>query len=223
MSNPESFIDEVSEEVRRDRLFGLMRRYGWIAVVVVLGIVGGAAWTEWSKARDSAQAEAFGDAVLGALDTADVPARRTALEAVPASDGQRGIVGLLVAADPGEDREAALAALDRVAGDAALGPEYRDLAVLRRVLLQGADTPTADRRAALEPLATPGRPYRTLALEQIAYLSAEAGDTDAAIAGLTALTQDQEATPGLRRRAGQMVTALGGVVAPSPAKSEQAG
>ena len=45
MSNPDSFIDEVTEEVRRDRLFALFRKYGWIGLVVVLGIVGGAGWT----------------------------------------------------------------------------------------------------------------------------------------------------------------------------------
>ncbi|MBC7675342.1 MAG: hypothetical protein H7173_04675, partial [Rhodoferax sp.] len=47
MSNNESFIDEVTEEVRRDKLFAMFRRYGWIGVLLVVGIVGGAAWTEW--------------------------------------------------------------------------------------------------------------------------------------------------------------------------------
>ena len=39
MSNPDSFIDEVTEEVRRDRLFRLFRKYGWIGGVVVALIV----------------------------------------------------------------------------------------------------------------------------------------------------------------------------------------
>ena len=47
MSNNESFIDEVTEEVRRDRLFAMFRKYGWIGVVLVLGVVGGAAYTDW--------------------------------------------------------------------------------------------------------------------------------------------------------------------------------
>ena len=55
MSNPESFIEEVTEEVRRDRLFGLFRKYGWIAVLVILGIVGGSAWNEWQKAQATAR------------------------------------------------------------------------------------------------------------------------------------------------------------------------
>ncbi len=54
MSNNDSFIDEVTEEVRRDRLFGLYRKYGWIGLVLILGIVGGTAANEWLKSRDEA-------------------------------------------------------------------------------------------------------------------------------------------------------------------------
>ncbi|MFN3281418.1 MAG: hypothetical protein ACK40I_07100, partial [Tabrizicola sp.] len=83
MSNPDSFIEEVTEEVRRDRLFGLFRKYGWIGVVVILGLVGGTAWTEWAKARDAARAQAFGDALIDALDLGTPEERREALAAVP--------------------------------------------------------------------------------------------------------------------------------------------
>jgi hypothetical protein len=66
VSNPESFIDEVSEELRRDRAVYYLRKYGWIALLVVALIVGGTAWNEWRKASAQASAEAFGEAVLGA-------------------------------------------------------------------------------------------------------------------------------------------------------------
>ena len=79
MSETDSFIDEVTEEVRRDRLFGLMRRYGWIAVLVVLLVVGGAAYREYSRASQQAAAQALGDALLAALDNPDIAARSTAL------------------------------------------------------------------------------------------------------------------------------------------------
>ncbi len=39
MSNPDSFIEEVTEEVRRDKLYRLFRKYGWIGIVLVLGVV----------------------------------------------------------------------------------------------------------------------------------------------------------------------------------------
>ena len=40
MSNPDSFIDEVTEEVRRDKLFALFRKWGWVGVLLVVVIVG---------------------------------------------------------------------------------------------------------------------------------------------------------------------------------------
>lgn len=210
MSNPDSFIDEVTEEVRRDKLFALFRKYGWVGVVLVLLIVGGAAWTEWQKLSRQSAARAFGDALLTALDAPDAAGRRAALEAVPAKGEQVALRNLLAASDPAENREAALAALAAVEGDAALPAVWRDLATLRLVILLGRDLALADRRAALEPLAQAGRPYRPLAAEQLAYLLAEEGKTAEAIAALQPLTADQEAPGGLRNRAAQMIVALGG-------------
>ena len=212
MSNPDSFIEEVTEEVRRDRLFRLFRKYGWIGVVIILGLVGGTAWTEWSKSRDAARAQAFGDAVIDALDQGTPAERREALAAVPSDADQTAILNLILASDPAEDKAATLAALDKVAADASLTPAYRDLAVLRRVLVAGTDQPVADRRTALEGIAVAGRPYRALAAEQLAYLLIEEGKTNDAIAALTALLQDQEASGSLRARASQVITALGGTL-----------
>ena len=209
MSNPDSFINEVTEEVRRDKLFGYFRRYGWIAIVVVLLIVGGAAFREYRLAATQAESRAFGDAVLDALDRDDPAVRSAALAAIAASGQRRALLGLLQSTDPETDKAATLAALASVADDATLPASYRDLAVLRRVLVAGADLPAADRQALLDPIAAPGRPYRTLALEQLALLSVETGDISAAVTALEALRQDQEASPGLRRRAEQMIVALG--------------
>ena len=220
MSNPDSFIEEVTEEVRRDRLYALFRKYGWVAVLVVLGIVGGAGWSEWQAARDEARAEAFGDAVLDALDLGAPAERSAALAAVPTDGEQTAILKLLLASDPVEDRAGALAALEALSNDVAQPPSYRDLAVLRRVVIAGADMPLADRRAALDPIAAPGRPYRTMALEQMAYLLIEEGKTEDAIAQFTALLSDQESPGGMRARAEQMIVALGGEVAPSTAPQE---
>ncbi len=213
MSNPESFIDEVTEEVRRDKLFGYMRRYGWIAILAVLLIVGGAAWNEYQKAQEAAESQAFGDAILAALDNDDAAARENALAAVAAPGQRAGLLGLMLATDPTSNRADALAALETVANDGTLPVSYRDLATLRRVIVAGPDLPVADRRALLDPIAAPGRPFRTLALEQMALLSVEAGEAEAAIAEFEKLRQDQEAPPGLRSRAEQMIVALGGTPA----------
>lgn len=210
MSTPDSFIEEVTEEVRRDRLFRLFRKYGWIGVVLILGIVIGTAVVQWRKSQAEARAEAFGDAVLEAYDLGSAEDRRAALAGIAADGEQKTLLALIEASDPAEDREATLAALDRLAADAALAPVYRDLAVLRRVLVGGTGMPLADRRAALEPLAVPGRPYRLLAQEQLAYLLVEEGKAGEAIAALQGLIQEQGVSRSLQDRAGQMIMVLGG-------------
>lgn len=210
MSSPDSFIDEVTDAVRRDRLFAMFRRFGWIGVALILALVGTAAYLEWTKARSNTSARAFGDAVLVALDASDPAARSTALAAVPATGEQTAILNLMQASDPVTDKPGAVAALDRIIADDGLPLAYRDLAQLRRVIVAGADLPLADRQSALEPLTGPGRPFRPLALEQMAYLQVEAGETAPAIEAFRALSVDQGAPAGLRQRASQMIVALGG-------------
>jgi hypothetical protein len=210
LSNPDSFIDEVTEEVRRDKLFGLFRKYGWIGVVVILGVVGGTAANQVLKARAEARAQAFGDAVIDAYDMGTPEERRAALAAISADGDQAVILALVEAADPAQDKAATLAALDRVLADTALAPVYRDLAVLRRVGVAGADQPLAERRAALEGIAVAGRPYRALAAEQLAYLLLEEGKSAEAIAALQALGEASDAPSALKSRVAQVITALGG-------------
>ncbi|MGC9369893.1 MAG: tetratricopeptide repeat protein [Paracoccaceae bacterium] len=217
MSNPDSFIEEVTEEVRRDRLFALMRRYGWIAVLAVVLIVGGAAYKEWRNARDTAAAQALGDALLSALDKDDAAARVAALEAVEAGAEAAPLIALLAAGEEsaeGQDAEAA-ARLRALADDAQAPATYRQLALLKLLLIEGDARPADERRADLTPLAEPGAPFRPLALEQLALIEIEQGNTEAAIDRLRELLDLPEATAGLRERATQLIVALGGT--PEPA------
>jgi hypothetical protein len=211
LSNPDSFIDEVTEEVRRDRLFAIFRKYGWIGAALVVLVVGGAAWNEWQKAKTTERAQAFGDAMLDALDIGGPEDRVAAIAGVPADGSQLAIQALLLASDPAADPVGAVAALDRLIADQGQPEVYRDLAALRRAII-GAKLPLAERRAALQAIAGPGRAFRTLAEEQLAYLLIEEGKPAEAIAAFTALMQDQDAPAGLKQRAGQMITALGGVL-----------
>lgn len=211
MSNPDSFIDEVTEEVRRDRLFALYRKYGWIGVLLVVLVVGGAALNEWQKAKAVERAAAFGDAMLDALDIGAPEERVAAIAGVPADGSQLAIQALMAAADPVADPAGVMAALDKLIADSGQPQVYRDLASLRRSIL-GVTLPLAERRAALTAIAAPGRAFRTLAQEQLAYLLIEEAKPAEAIAAFTALMQDQEATAGLKQRAAQMITALGGTL-----------
>jgi len=72
VSDTDSFINEVSEEVRRDALYGYLRRYGWIAILVVVLLVGGAAYNEYNKAQTTAASQDAGDQLLTALAQDDL-------------------------------------------------------------------------------------------------------------------------------------------------------
>ncbi len=226
MSTPDSFVDEVTDAVRSDRLYAAFRKYGWIGIVVVLLVVGGAGYSEWQKAQTSARAERFGDALMAAVEQTDPSARAAALAAVPADGDQTALLALLKAANPAHDKAAALAALDALVADTTRPQIYRDLALIKRVAVAGKDQPLADRRADLAAVDVAGRPMRVLAEEQLAYLLLEEGKKDDALAALIALVQDQEAPAGLRQRLGMAITALGGTVpeakpaAPAAAPSE---
>lgn len=217
MSESESFIQEVSEEVRRDRLFGLFRKYGWIGIAIVVLLVGGAAYNEWSKARARATAQAHGDAILAALDANDSAARETALNGITDADRTQVIVDLLTSAEAlqGDNRTDAVAALDAIANDTGQPAIYRDLARLKQVIITADETAPAARIAALQPLTSPGAAFRVLAEEQIALAEIENGDTAAALTRLRALLEDTETTAGLRRRVSQLIVALGAEIAPA--------
>ncbi len=218
MSNPESFIEEVTEEVRRDRLFRLMRKYGWIAVLAVILLVGGAAWKEWNAAREQAAARAFGDALLSALAIEDPAGRAEALARLSQEGGladsgaRHALAEILRAAQMQEagDRKAAREALQAIAGDSALPARYRDLAQLRMVLIAGDEMTPDQRIEALSPLSAPGAPYRLLAEEQIALAEIAKGQKEAALSRLQALLQEDLLSASQRRRTLQLIVALGG-------------
>lgn len=214
MSNPESFIDEVNEELKRDRLFAFMRKWAWVAVLAVLLIVGGAAFNEWRKAQNEARAQAFGDAIIAALETEDTDAQRSALRAIDATGDQAGILNLLMAATDlqAEDRAAAVAALAAVEANGDLPQSYRQIAALKRVIIGGDAIAMNERETTLNGLATPGQPFRPLALEQLALLALEAGNEALALERALALLEEPDVTPGLRRRVAQLIVVLGGEV-----------
>ncbi|WP_299843596.1 hypothetical protein [uncultured Roseovarius sp.] len=218
MSDTDSFIDEVTEEVRRDRLFKMMRRYGWIAVLAVIAIVGGAAWNEWTKANERAAAEDFGDAMLAALSVPDGAMRAAALSDVEAPNAaSQAMIDLLAAGEEsGAEPEAAAQRLLALADRSGIDPVYRQIATLKAVAIPGSGLTAQERRTRLEGLALESGFVRLLAQEQLALIAVELGDRDGALTQLQQLVADAEATPDLRRRASQVIVALGGDLSEAP-------
>ncbi|NNK78464.1 MAG: hypothetical protein HKP40_07100 [Litoreibacter sp.] len=208
MSSTDSFIEEVTEEVRRDRLFALLKRWGWIGGVAVLLIVGGASFNEWQKAKDRRSAEAFGDQILAAIEANDQG--QSLLAADRTTPEHAAIAGHLAAADAlaASDANRAGEAFSVVTSAADAPAIYRELASFKQALT--LEAPASERIAAFDALSAPGAAFRTLAEEQKALVLIETGETEAAIELLQSLLVDAEVTPGLQRRAAELIVAVGG-------------
>ena len=208
VSDSDSFIAEVTEEVRRERLFGLLRRYGWIGVLLVLALVGGAAWNEYSKAQRANAAQARGDALLDAISEPDEALRREAVTELTAAEAPDVVTALLGAATTLEagDPAAAKATLEALAVRGDVPEIYGELAAFKAAMIDTGDAEA--RRAALSALAAPGRPFWLLAEEQLALMDIAAGETGAAIGRLQRIAEDAGASQGLRDRAQNLMVAL---------------
>jgi hypothetical protein len=215
LSERDSFIREVSEEVRRERFTALLRRYGWIGALAVLVLVGGAGFNEWRKAREQAAAEQAGETLRSAYLVEPAGARADALGAA-AEDvaGARPVARIAQAGALLEagDRTGAATVLASVSEDGSLSPVYRDLALLQRVSVLGAEMDRTERFAALETLVRPEGPFRALALEQRALARLEAGEYDEARADLEAVLGEPALPEGLSSRAQQLLIAAGGAL-----------
>ncbi|MFT4714855.1 MAG: hypothetical protein ACI861_000388 [Paracoccaceae bacterium] len=213
LSETDSFIEEVTEEVRRDKLFLLFRKYSWIVGVAIVLIVGGAAFNEWRKAQETTAARELGDAVMQALETTDPADRAAALAGISSDAGDAtNFLSMLEAAAHAEadDPDAALVLFDSIANNTDAPETYRQLAMFKAVILRGSDQGREARIAILDELAIAGNPFRALAMEQKALVHFEFGDNDAAIAVLRTILDEPGATQGLIQRAQQLIVAMGG-------------
>ena len=205
MSDTNSFIDEVTEEVRRDRLFGYFRRYGWIPAVIIVALVGGTAYNEWSKAQLSQVAEARGDALLDALELENKSEQAAAFSAI-ARDEEDALVAKLLAA--GVETEQAADLLKSVAADDGQPQYIRDLARLKMASTE--DVLSVDEAAAiLADLSEPGRIYRNVATELLVAVQLQRGDHEAALELLQAHIKDAVASSEQIQRMAELIVALG--------------
>lgn len=212
MSDTDSFIDEVSEEIRREKLFKTFRKYGWIGVALVVLVVGGTGYREYSRAAEKTASETFGSSVLEALQENDPSARVAQLDTITAPNASGGaMIAMLQAAELESDKDGAGAAakLEAAAVSGDLDQMYRDILNFKRLTVDESGIDAGERRMGFEQLATPGNPLRLLAEEQLVLLDLTAGDSAAAVNRLSMILEDAELTQGLRQRAGQLMIALG--------------
>ena len=212
MSDTDSFLQEVSEELRRDKLYRNIRKYGWVAILIVIVIVGAATYREYLKSQAETEAELFGTSIIDALNEKNVADRISKLQKINApGENAKAIVAMLLSAEATGDETTIfeMSTLSDVTEKLSIDAHYRDLLNFK-ILLGSSEIMDLDERIkAFKGLSTPGNPFRLLAEEQMALIELELGNTDNAIEKISQILLDSELTAGLRNRATQMLIALG--------------
>lgn len=209
MSETDSFIQEVTEEVRQDRMFRLWKKYAPYGIAAVAAaIAASGAWT-WTRHREAERARETGAVFLAAeRDTVE-----KAQELVGQITGPAALVArlqLAAAMATAGDAAGAAALYREIAGEPGLDRTYADLALLQAVRVSAPTVDPAQAVAELEPLVADGAPYRLLALELRAVIRINAGETEAGHSDLTTILKDPGATRGMLERATALLLSSGG-------------
>ncbi len=212
----DTFLREVDENLRRDELQGLAKKYGgWLVGGLLLFLAGVGGWLYWQDRQRSESAEqsevlAQTYADVGASKMATVPQRLDTL----ATDGgdvvrATALFARAAVAIEQNDRKLALSKYREIADDTSLAQPHRDLALLRGTTLEFDSIKPEEVIARMQPLAKPGLPWFGSAgeLTAMAYIKQgkklEAGRLFAAIAA------DKQVPDSIRARAVQVAGTLG--------------
>ena len=212
----DTFLREVDENLRRDQMRDLGKKYGgWLVggLLLFLAAVGG--WLYWQDRQRAAAAEdsetlskIYTD--IGAGKMASVPQQ---LDTLAGESGDVVRASALFAraavAIEQNDRKLAAAKYHEIAADDGLAQPYRDLGLIRATFLEFDSIRPEEVIARMQPLAKAGQPWFGSAGEitAMAFLkqgkTAEAGRLFAAVAG------DKQVPESIRSRAAQIAGTLG--------------
>lgn len=212
----DNFIEEVDEELKRERYQELWRKYGRYAVgavlMVVIAVAAVVGWRQYETNRRIESGLQFAHAVelVAAGRSAEAMAAFRAL-GEDAAAGYRELARFRQAALHAEQGNAAAAAqeYDAIARDDAADPVFRDLALLLFALSVADRADPAALSQRLEPLTAEASPWRFSALEITALLKRRQGDTAAAKEIYRKLADDPAAPQRLRGRAAEFLAVLG--------------
>lgn len=205
---------EVDEDVRRQEVEQMVRRYGPIVVGVValvLIVFGGYSW--WQNQRE-AELAAAGDRMIAALEqvgegeTDAALAEFTAM-AEDAPGGYRMLAQFQQAAVLRQqgDNASALAIYDEMAADGAYDQLYRDLARLYAgyAAMSVDETTLSDLQDRLGPVAEGSGPWRYHANEVLGFAALQAGERELAVAYLSQITDAASAPAAVSSRADELM------------------
>lgn len=230
----DSFVQEVDENLRQDRMLDFAKRWGpWLIGAFVVLIVGVMAWQMWqgyqlTSARQHAEQYAAAQEMArgGNLDGAKAEFERLSNEGPQIYRVMAQMEHAAVLEAQG-DLEGALAGFDHAA-ESANDPIMRQTAQLRAAYIAADTQDFAALQTRLQPLIDSGTRVSYLARELLAIEAWEAGENDIARDQLQNLTLAFDAPQAVQERAQIALNVVGpapaapadGAQAPAPSEGE---
>lgn len=221
----EAFLREVDEELRRDELQSLWKRFGRLVIggiVLLLAAWGG--WLYWQD-RETKAAGLEGEQLSQALDDLQSGSPDAALAKLgPLAEskkvGYRAAAKMARAAVSMERNDLAAAAktFGEVAADKDIPQPWRDLALVRQSAAEFDTVKPETIVARLRPLAVKGSPWFGSAGEMVAAAYLKMGNTELAGKMFSDIGKDENVPETIRSRAVQMAGSLGADAINPPAK-----
>jgi hypothetical protein len=212
----ETFLREVDENLRRDRLRDFFKAYGnWLiaAVILFLAASGGFIWWKQHEVQRSAAqveqlAQVYKDVGTGNMATAPQQLdelSKSGSNAVRAS----ALFARAALALQQNDVKAAAGTYKSIANDSGLPKPYRDAALIRQTALEFDQLQPQEVIGRLEPLAKPGEPWFGTAGEMTALAMIRQGKKQEAGQLFAAIAKDPGVPQTIRARAVQVAGSLG--------------
>ncbi len=213
-------FNEIEEDIRRERMARIWKRFGpvivAVALFIVLGVAGWRGW-EWYSANKAQEAGGSFEAAMALSESGDRAKAEEALTAL----GQSGPSGYALLARfraatelATTDRAAAAAKFEEISQDISAPALARDLARVRSALILVDTGSQSDVASRVEALSVPGNAWRHTARELMALAAWKAGNAADTRRWAQELVSDIEAPPGARAR-GQVLLDMADSAAPS--------
>ncbi|MEO8175648.1 MAG: tetratricopeptide repeat protein [Sphingomicrobium sp.] len=212
----ETFLREVDENLRRDQMSGLARKYGgWVVGAVVLLVVAAGGWLYWldqqrkSAATDSETlSQIYTEIGTGKIDKVGPQLDSLATDGTDAVRATALFTSAAVAIEK-NDRPTAIAKFHEVANNKDLAQPYRDLGLIRATSLEFDTIKPEQVIERMAPLTKPGSPWFGSAGELTAMAMLKQGKKNEAGRLFAAIAADRQVPDTIRARAVQIAGSLG--------------
>ena len=196
MVESESFIKEVSEEVKRDKLFKLLNKFKWSLFSLIILLVGAVGGYEYYKFDKKARAQKNGEFLVSAIENLENNGQ-TVTEEI-----DNEFISVLIKLNEAKyfeekgDIKSATEAYKHIISNYVENKFFNHYSKLQLYLMDPAKSLSEKEKIeVLDELSAPDGPLKLLALEQKLYLYVKINDLDNIKLQVKLILSDQATTP----------------------------